>query len=1852
MNKTFSAIGSTKAASGIALFSIVLFAAIGYAAYLRETRSIRQSRHAELHAISRMKAESLAAWRQERLGDAAFLVSTLKRLAGLRLAGNGPSSRPELSARLKRFQETYSYQHVFLVSLDGRVLESAKPGPSRLDPVALALTRRSASAKSAVMGDLFRCPDCGLVHLDVAAPVLGPEGRPIASVLLRTAPGQYLYPLIQSWPAPSRTAETLLVRRDGDEALFLNRLRHRPDPELTLRVPLAEGDIPAVLGILGKKGLHEGLDYRGVRVLSDIHPIPDSTWVMVSKMDASELYTELRYRSIVILLLVLFAILLACGLAVLTHAVRQARLYANLDRTQTERDQARDETRAALYGIGDGVISVDKQGRVTRLNPEAERLTGWPEAEAQGRPIDEIFRIVNEESGLPASTPIDKVMAEGRVLSLANHTELISRDGTRRPIADSGAPIKGPSGEIIGAVLIFRDQTKERQQQKALEDSAARYRQFAGLTSDFIYSCVRKDGGHYRLDWVGGALEKLCGRTDAELMSMGCWLKLVHPDDFQAAMTRAHTLAPGEEASQEFRILTKSGEVRHVSNIVHCVREAGSPDRLRLLGSFRDITARKEEEDKFRHAFEMSGVPKSLTLPNGTVNPNPALCSLLGYTHEELRAMNWRDITPKEDIPHTETAIADLVSGAKDHAHFEKRYRRKDDSIIHADVNASAKRDAMGRLQYFITSVLDITDRKRAERDLREQEVRFHELFENSGSCVAVYRPVQDGQDFEFVAVNKTLEAVERTRRDDILGRRVTEVFPGVERLGLLEVFRRVSATGKPERLPAAKYEDPRIAGWRENFVYRLPDGEIVAVYADLTAEMETRERFRLLFEANTDAMMLLDEKGFFDCNAACLSLFGCGEKSEFCSRHPADLSPDRQPCGRESRTLAGAMISAALERGRMSFEWSHRRLDDDSVFPAEVLLSRMVLGGKPALQATVRDITARKMTEAALRESETRFRTLVEGISSEYIFYRHDAAGVFTYLSPSVQQILGYSAEEFSTHYSTYLTDDPINAEVSKRTGLCLQGVQQPPYEVRTRHKDGSLRILEIFESPARGPDGSVIGVDGIAHDVTERRLAQTALTESEQRLRAVTDSAQDAILMMGHDGRISFWNPAAEKIFGYTAEESLGRDLHNLLAPERYHEAHHKAFPAFQATGQGGCVDKTVELEGIRKGGTEISIALSLSAVKLKGRWQAVGIARDITELKKADRNRARLAAIVESSSDAIVGADQDGLITSWNLGAQALFGYAENEALGASLEMLAKDPEEIRRSLLLAREGARHYESTRYAKDGRAIEVSVAASPIHDDTGRLAGFSAIYHDITGRKQAEQRLSTLSRALDQSPTIVVITDAKGGIEFVNPRFTEVTGYSFDEAVGRNPRFLKSGETPPEEYRRLWEAIMAGGVWKGELHNKRKDGTLYWERASISAVRDASGALIGFLGIKEDITAHKEMREELRQAQKMESIGRLAGGVAHDFNNLLTAIKGYAELLRDSIPKADPRSDDVLEVLSATDRASALTRQLLAFSRRQVLSPQILDLNAAVADVSKMLRRLIGENIRLETRLADAPCMVKVDAGQLDQVLLNLAVNSRDAMPTGGILTITSEVVTPSPEFFRDRTGLQPGPMAVLSVSDTGTGMNEEVRRHAFEPFFTTKERGKGTGLGLATVYGIIKQSGGDIVLRSLPGQGTTFLIYLPQVSSAQDATEKEKEKEKEKEAGPSRHETVLFVEDEEVLRRLGERSLATHGYSVLTAANGAEAIALLKSRGRPVDLLVTDVVMPGMNGRELAKKVWAMKLCRRTLYISGYTDDAVGLHGILEEDLAFLGKPFNPTGLLRKVREVLDGPEDKAKA
>ncbi len=589
-------------------------------------------------------------------------------------------------------------------------------------------------------------------------------------------------------------------------------------------------------------------------------------------------------------------------------------------------------------------------------------------------------------------------------------------------------------------------------------------------------------------------------------------------------------------------------------------------------------------------------------------------------------------------------------------------------------------------------------------------------------------------------------------------------------------------------------------------------------------------------------------------------------------------------------------------------------------------------------------------------------------------------------------------------------------------------------------------------------------------------------------------------------------------------------------------------------------------------------------------------------------------------------------DGRIAAANLALRRLLDEPEAASLADCLH-----PEDRDRAIDAWRriqqgENVVHFNARCRHRDGSWRTLSWSATSAPGDPPVIM----VGRDISSAIAADERIRQLEAAVEAAANGIVITDADGRIQWVNAAFSQMTGYSREEAIGQYPRLLKSGRHEAAFYEQMWATILRGEVWRGTLVNRRKDGTLYTERMTITPLRRPDGSIERFIAIKEDVTEAEALREQLSQAARMESVSRLAGGIAHDFNNLLQTILGYLEFVTARFPDGDPGRADVETIRAAARQATDLTRRLLAFSRRQIIEPRPINLNDLLRGLADLIRRVIGEQIEVVLQLDDALAPVMADPGQVETVVMNLAANARDAMPQGGRLTITTRAVAFQPEDVAIFADARPGTFACLSVSDTGPGIPEEVRRHIFEPFFTAKGWGRGTGLGLATVYGIVHQHGGWIHVYSEPGQGACFRIYLPTagpqpVPAAPPPPPAAKE----------RH--ILVVEDETSIARLAVRVLGGAGYRVSVAHSAAAARALFAEIGPSINLIFCDVVLPDGNGVDLADELRRQRPDIAVLLVSGYPDDYSRWEAIRERGWPFIQKPYSTSDLLAEVARAL---------
>ena len=759
-------------------------------------------------------------------------------------------------------------------------------------------------------------------------------------------------------------------------------------------------------------------------------------------------------------------------------------------------------------------------------------------------------------------------------------------------------------------------------------------------------------------------------------------------------------------------------------------------------------------------------------------------------------------------------------------------------------------------------------------------------------------------------------------------------------------------------------------------------------------------------------------------------------------------------------------------------------------------------------------------VAEKALQESEERYRRISETVT-DYIYtvYVDQGRPVKTMHSEACYAVTGYTSKEFEA--DPYLWIRMVHEEdhdaLRGQIAVAFSGKTPPPLEHRIVRKDGTTVWVESTIAPTLGTEGELQTYDGIIRDITERKLAEAALRESEEKYRNLFENAVDPIFIINAEYNYIDVNRKAIEVFGYSKEEFLKMNLFDVIPPS--------------------------QRENSEK------------------------------ELEKLNRN-----------------------------------GYYEN-FVGKML-----------------------------TRDGRWLDIEVSSSAIMKD-GRVIGSRDIVRNITDRTHMEMELRKFKRAVEQSQVSIIITDTSGAIEYVNPYFTELTGYTYDEVVGQNPRILRSDtDYPPDHYKKLWSTLTSGKVWRGEFRNRKKNGDIYWEDASISPLTNEKGVITHYIAIKEDITERRNLERQLRQAQKMEAVGQLAGGIAHDFNNILSAIINYAYLLNKKVNDDISAGEIIEQILSLAGRGAEITQGLLTFSRQHIINRIGLSINQSVKNIEKLLLKFIGEDIQLKIHLDDDVPSIMADSAQIEQVIMNLVTNAEDAMPEGGTLTLTTERSELDAAFVNMHGLARPGAYALLTISDTGTGISDTIKEKIYEPFFTTKEVGQGTGLGLSIVYGIVKQHDGYILLETEESGGTTFRIYFPAV----DAEVLER-KEFPRSDLVGHGELILVAEDEEEVRTSMKTILEESNYRVVEAVDGREAVEKFIQYMNDIDMLVLDVIMPDMNGKAAYDAIKKYDPAAKVIFTSGYTREGIGKKEPALSGLNYISKPVAPDMLLKEIREVL---------
>ena len=1132
-------------------------------------------------------------------------------------------------------------------------------------------------------------------------------------------------------------------------------------------------------------------------------------------------------------------------------------------------------------------------------------------------------------------------------------------------------------------------------------------------------------------------------------------------------------------------------------------------------------------------------------------------------------------------------------------------------------------------------------------RRLRESEQRYRNLVEAQPDPMCQFLP-----DTTLTFVNRAYAEFYGRKPEELIGRRWLDFAVAGERPRFLQELSSFTPDNPQRHEETRSTRADHQVRWYLCHVYAFFDrgGRLISFQTfatDITERKRAEEALKAqvhlltaITDSAADAIFATDSEACVTlANPAAERIFGWSQQELIgCKLH--DIIHDHYPDGRPypaSECPLNRVYSAG--ESFLGHEDTFFRKDGSPV-PVSCSNAPLMVEGRIAGSVLVaHDITQRKSAEAALRESEARYRAAGEAI--QYGVWICNAEGGVEFVSQIFLDLIGKSLDEVRPRgwLDRLAPEDRKPALAAWHE--CVRSGADWAWEHRVKGKDGAWYTLLSLGRPIRDARGRITSWAGFNLDISDRKQAEDALRESEARFRGTFDNAAVGVSHLGLDGSWLRVNQRLCDILGYGRDELLQKNFQQITHPEDLPFT----LDRFAALLRGEIGTYRVEKRYLHKDGHPVWVELTCALQRNNSGdpVYAITIIQDISARKAAEQalreSEIRMRALLDASQDEILLVSTTGEVLASNKAAEQRLARrtGSSSPVGARLDVLLP-PDQVEERLRRVRQVAATATLTHAEAQIRSRWFEFWFYPVLRPDNLVSEVAVYAREITQLKKSQADLSKLFQAIQQSPTSVVITDRNGNIEYVNPKFTEVTGYTQAEVIGQNPRVLKSGHTDPDLYSDLWSTISTGGVWRGEFLNKKKNGELFWELASIAPVWQGD-TVAYYVAVKEDITERKQMEDQLRQSQKMQALGQLTGGIAHDFNNLLGIVIGNLQLLAERVG-ADERNREFLEdALWAARRGGELTHRLLAFARKQPLKPTAIDLNEVVTGITELLRRTLGAGIRVEESLASDLWKALADRGELERALVNLAVNSRDAMRGIGTLTLETRNALIDEEYAEQYEEVTPGEYVLLAVTDTGTGMPPEVAERVFEPFFTTKAVGQGSGLGLSMVYGFVKQSGGHVSIYSRPGQGTCVKLYLPRASPFPA----------ERNDGPPHaylrnmaDKVVLVVEDESKLRRVAVKMLERLGLQSLQAESAQAALELLADVH--VDVLFTDIELTGgMSGTELAAAAHHLHPQLKVLFTTGFAREASLHERGFGEHAPWLLKPYSHQELARELKTLL---------
>ncbi len=1513
-----------------------------------------------------------------------------------------------------------------------------------------------------------------------------------------------------------------------------------------------------------------------------------------------------------------------------------------------------------------GIVVLDRKGAILTANLQATRVLGLARDQITGLTYNDPQWRITDYQGNPLpddQLPFRQVMDTGQPVYEVQHA-IEGPDGRKVFLSINAAPFFDDSGQVERVVATVEDVT---QREKIERDLRQTRKEWEEIFQAVGHPTIILDAEHTIIA-ANRAAVRAIGNSEQEIIGKKCYEVFHGADQPTTGCPMERLLASGSVETVEMEMEALGGVF-----LVSCtpmVDDRGSLHRVIHIAT--DITERKRsekalrEESSFRSAVIENAAEGLCVCHETTEHPyvrftlwNDQMTKITGYTMEEINRLGWYQTV----YPDSE-----LQSSAKERM---ARMRQGDNlrgepwEIIRADgekriINISTSiLISSDRVGHVLALMNDVTEPRRAEEELRQSEERLQLVLEGS----------QQG----FWDWN--LETGEVKRNElwaEMLGYTLQEIDSSVEQwLSLIHPADRAAAQKSLqdhlEGRTSVHEIECRMLTKNKQYKWILDRGRIVerdiegrplrmsGTHIDITerkqveeALQEAHQKLQAIIQASPLSIFVLDPEGkVLMWNPASTSTFGWTEE-EAVGRVLPIVPEEKLDEFREN--LRRGLASEPL-RG---MELRRRKKDgtpiDISIFTSPLHDAQGKVIGIMALNA---DITERKQAADELEQSISLLQATLESTADGLLVI--DSFGKIVAYNQKFAQmwripeaILSSRDDDRALAFVLEQLTDP-EGFLSKVRELYGQP-EAESYDL-IEFKDG--RVFERY-SQAQRIGRTIVGRVWSFRDVTARRQAEEALRESEEKYRLLVRQIPAVVFKGYADWSVDFFDNKIETLTGYSKAEFDSRHLKwcDLILPEDLDYAIRIFINALKNDGS------YVREHRIRRTEGEIRW------VQCRGRifYDAAGeidyisgVIFDITESKGAEEALLKYKFIANTSKDCMTLIDRNYFYEAANTAYCQAHGKTREEVVGTSVANVWGEDrfEKVIKGYLdrcFTGQTVEFEGWIEFGKKGRGCYY-VFYSPYFNEDGTVAYAAVVSHDITKRKMVEELLRQSEvkyrQLVDQIPAVVYKGYTDWSLDCFDRKIEAITGYAQEEFNSRRKtwRDLILPEDINQAKKLFRGALKGDGFYVTEHRIRKKTGEVRWIQAINRIICDAARKVDYISGVFFDITERKELEDQLIKAQRMEAVGILAGGLAHDFNNLLTAIMGYGEIMMMDLRKEDPFSAYIKEIMKAASRGAALTNQLLAFSRKQILQPQVINLNEVVVEMEKMLRRLIGEDIDLVTLIDQKLGRVKADPAQIEQIIMNLVVNARDALPNGGSLTLETANVYLDQDYARNHVGVTPGPYVMLAVSDDGVGMDTEIMSHIFEPFFTTKESGKGTGLGLATVYGIVKQSGGNVWVYSEPGKGSTFKVYLPRVEEGVIEP-------KPKAAAPTvlgGEETILLVEDDAALRDLISTALRKYGFTVLEASHGGEALLICEREKAPIHLMLTDVVMPQISGSALAERLTLLHPELKVLYMSGYTENAIVHLGVLDSAVNFIAKPFRLLGLVQKVREVLDSSKEK---